>query len=370
MSKLYPGSAPPEISPAEQIACYVKRVQARVHPASLARLEARVRELALDFTDDEIFILAALDNPRRVQWFLDREIYYNNDHASVEQEETSMSPRMVLRTGKAHCFEGALFAYAVNFLHGFEPRWMLLEGTRDVDHNLVVYQDKHAVRWGCNAHSGYPHLGGREPEFFTLREIAETYYPYYYSGYTNDPRDLTLVGFSEPVDLTSRFGVEWMASLAPLWDLYYLLVDDTWTFYRMTPPYGEQYRDARETHLYMSIEALKRGWLEVELPTRTPKVFDANASGETAASKTLGVSRVHINVNHLPPHAQTLWHQFWEAFNPADKLPRGRAAALEAEFFKLTGTTPLDLNFNAEELGYFLDKGYRIEQLLTRKSQT
>lgn len=342
MSKLYPDTAPPEISAAQQIAYYVKRVQSRVHPASLARLQTRVRELELGFTDDEIFILAALDNPRRVQWFLYTEVYYNNDHASVEQDETSISPRMVLRTGKAHCFEGALFAYAVNYLHGFEPRWMLLEGTRDVDHNLVVYQDKHAVRWGCNAHSGYPHLGGREPEYFTLREIAESYAPYYYSGYTNDPRDLTLVGFSEPVDLTQKFGVQWMAQLDPTWDLYYLLVDDTWTFYRMTPPYGEQYRDASETHSYMSIAALKNRWIETK-----PRPF--------------------VNVNHLPPRAQTIWHEFWETFDPQGHLPRGRAAELEGEFFKITGTTPIDLSFNAEEIGYFLDKGYRIEQLLTRK---
>lgn len=342
MSKLYSDPAPPVISPQAQIAYYVKRVQARVHPASLARIQTRVRELELDFTGDEMFILAALDNPRRVQWFLDHEIYYNNDHAHVEQEETSAPPRIVLRTGKAHCFEGALFAYAVNFLHGFEPRWMLLEGTRDVDHNLVVYQDKHAVRWGCNAHSGYPHLGGREPEFFTLREIAETYYPYYYSGYTNDPNDLTLVGFSEPVDLTQKFGAQWMAQLEPTWDLYYLLVDDTWTFYRMTPPYGEQYRDASETHLYMSIAALKNGWIETK-------------------------PRVRVNEKNLPPQAQTIWHEFWKTFDPKGHLPRGRAAELEGEFFRITGMTPIDLNFNAEEIGYFLDKGYRVEQLLTQK---
>ena len=73
-----------------------------------------------------------------------------------------------------------------------------------------------------------------------------------------------------------------------------------------------------------------------------------------------------MNVNHLPPRAQTLWHEFWETFEPAGHLPRGRAAELEGEFFKLTGTTPIDLQFNAEELGYFLDKGYCIEQLLTR----
>lgn len=342
MSKLYPPLVPPQLTAKEQLAYYVQRVQARVHPASLEKIQTRVRELDLDFSEQEILILAALDNPRRVQWFLDHEVYYNNDHGDIEQEETSMSPRMVLRTGLAHCFEGALFAYTANYLHGFEPRWMLLEGTRDVDHNLVVYQDHHAVRWGCNAHSGYPHLGGRDAEFFTLRELAETYYPHYYSGLTNDPKDLTLVGFSDPVDITKKFGVQWMAQLEPTWEMYYLLVDDTWTFYRMTPPYGAQYRDASETHSYTLFVALKRGWIETK-----PRPF--------------------VNVNHLPPHAQTLWHQFWEAFDPETQLPRGRAAQLEGEFFKLTGTTPIDLNVNAEELGYFLERGYRVEQLLPSK---
>ncbi len=346
MSKLYPGAAPPELSPAEQLAYYVRRVRHHVHPTALARLQARARELEFDFTDDEILILAALDNPRRVQWFLDNEVYYNNDHLTIEQDETSMPPRMVLRTGKAHCFEGALFAYAVNYLHGFEPRWMLLEGSRDVDHNLVIYRDKHAVRWGCNAHSGYPHLSGRSPEFFTLRELAASYIPYYYSGYTNEPTDLTLVGFSDPVDLTQKFGVRWMGQLEPTWDLYYLLVDDTWVFHRLPTPYSTSSPDADETHEYMLVRALKNKWIELQ------------------SSLKGGVARAFVNVNHLPPRAQSMWHEFWEAFDPAERLPRGRAAELEAEFFKLTGTTPIDLNFCVEELGYFLEQGYRVEQLL------
>lgn len=339
MSKLNPVFAPPQLTPQAQIAYYVKRVAARVHSVSLERIQTRVRELQLDFSADEIFILAALDNPRRVQWFLDHEVYYNNDHAFEEQEETSLAPRMVLRTGMAHCFEGALLAYTINYLHGFEPRWMLLEGTRDVDHNLVVYQDQHAVRWGCNAHSGYPHLGGRDPEFFTLRELAETYYPHYYSGYTNDPRDLTIIGYSEPVDITQKFGVQWMAQLEPTWDLYYLLVDDTWTFHQMTPPYGAQYRHPNETQPYMLFTALKQGWIET-------------------------APHVRVNEKNLPSDALRVWREFWQTFNPDDLLPRGRAAELEGEFYRLTGTTPLDLNFNAEELAAFLDKGYTLERLI------
>lgn len=352
MSKLYPDLYPPHLTPEQQLAYYEARVRSRVHPASRARVQTRVRELGLEFSEQEQTILAALDNPRRVQWFLDNEVYYNDDHSDISQEETSFPPRMVLRTGMAHCFEGGLFAYAVNYLHGFNPRWMLLEGTRDVDHNLIVYQDKHAVRWGCNAQSGYPHLGGRDPEFFTLREMAETYAPYYYSGYTNDPNDLTLVGFSEPVDLTKKFGVAWMAQLEPTWDMYYLLVDDSWKFYRLQPPYGGDYVIESETHGYMMIDAVKQGWIEV------------HTSDTPVASKVLGNGLTFVNVNNFPPQAQTLWHAFWQAFEPTGHLPRGRAAELEMEFFKVTGMTPIDLNFNAEELGYFLEKGYTIEQLI------
>jgi hypothetical protein len=339
VSKLYPGAAPPELAPAEQLAYYVQRVRDRINPGALAHVRARVQELALPLSDEDVLVFAALDNPRRIQWFLDTEVYYNDDHSADDDKETSMSPREVLRTGRAHCFEGALFAYTANFLHGFEPRWMLLEGSRDVDHNLVVYRDRHAVRWGCNAHSGYPHLTGRDPEFYTLRELAETYVPHYYSGYTNDPRDLTLVGFSDPVDLTDRFGVAWMGQLDPTWDLYYLLVDESWTFHRITPPFGAQYRDQGETHEYMLIRALKSRWIETK-----PRPF--------------------VNVNRLPPRAQVIWHEFWETFDPEGELPRGRAAELEGEFFKLTGTTPMDLDVNAEELVCFLERGYKIEQLV------
>ncbi|OQY86970.1 MAG: hypothetical protein B6D41_12745, partial [Chloroflexi bacterium UTCFX4] len=52
MSKLNPVFAPPQLSPQAQIAYYVKRVAARVHPASLEKIQARARALDLDFTDD------------------------------------------------------------------------------------------------------------------------------------------------------------------------------------------------------------------------------------------------------------------------------------------------------------------------------
>ena len=138
-----------------------------------------------------------------------------------------MPPRLVLRTGMAHCFEGAMFAYAVNFLHGHEPRLLMLEASQDADHNLVVCRDPRTGLWGANAQSRYPGLVGRPAEYPSLRALADSYVPFYFSDRTLDPTDLTLVGYSEPIDLTAKFGTAWMGSEAPLWDIYYTYVDAT-----------------------------------------------------------------------------------------------------------------------------------------------
>ncbi|MCK7468660.1 MAG: hypothetical protein MZU91_11475 [Desulfosudis oleivorans] len=130
------------LPPDEQVAAFAGLVpRARSSAAALARFEARCRALGLRFGDDELAVLAALDTPDKVQAFLNTHLYYNDDHASVDQEETAMPPRLVLRTGMAHCFEGAMFAYAVNYLHGHEPRLLMLEASQDADHNLVVWRD-------------------------------------------------------------------------------------------------------------------------------------------------------------------------------------------------------------------------------------
>ena len=118
MSKpLSPGQMPVHLEAEQQVRRLADLYRDVVNPASQARLAARVRELGLEFSRDELLVLAALDTPARVQEFLDTQIYYNNDHASAELEETAMSPRRVLQTALAHCFEGAMFAYAVDYLH-------------------------------------------------------------------------------------------------------------------------------------------------------------------------------------------------------------------------------------------------------------
>ncbi len=337
MSKPIPKEGIARLAPEERL-----RELAGVHrdacdPAAAERFAARCGSLGLHFGGDEFTVLAALDTPAKVQDFLDNELYYNDDHASVDQEETAMPPRLVLRTGMAHCFEGAMFAYAVNFLHGREPRLVMLEASQDADHNLVVCRDPRTGLYGSNAQSRYPGLVGRPAEYPTVRAVADSYVPFYYSDRTLDPADLTLVGVSDEIDLVAKYGAAWMASEEPLWDIYYTYIDESRLFHYFSG-------DTGRPHLYPAVRALRENWVRVD------------AQGKP-----------YVSLDDLPAAARIAWRAFWKAYGPADgPRPRGRARELELEFFRLTGTTPIDLDDNAFDLQFYLAAGYRIEQLLVR----
>jgi hypothetical protein len=215
----------------------------------------------------------------------------------------------------------------VNYLHGHEPRLVMLEASQDADHNLVVCRDRTTGLYGSNAQSRYPGLVGRPAEYSTIRALAESYVPLYYSDRTLDPRDLTLVGYSEPVDLVAKFGAGWMASKEPLWDLYYTYIDDAVRFHYFSD-------DPGRPHLYPSVRALRESWVRLD------------AAGEP-----------FVSLDDLPPGTRQVWEAFWEIYDPERDGP---------EFFRLTGTTPIDLDDNAFDLQFFLAAGYRLDQLVKR----
>ncbi len=326
------------LSPDAQVKYFADLYWRVVNPVQLAWFQAHCVGLGLHFADDELIILAALDTPDKVQTFLNTQLYYNDDHISVEQDETAMPPRRVLQTGMAHCFEGALFAYAVNYLHGHQPRFMLLETTQDIEHNLVVWQDARTGLYGCNAHSTFPGLDGRRAEYTTLHDLAASYYPYYYSVRSDDRNDIVLIGYSNPFDLTERFGTAWMAAEENLWDIYYTYIDDSVTFHYLE-------NDSGEPHLYPLVRGLKERWIQV-----------ADGKG-------------YVSIEHLPPAAQSLWNEFWRVHPDSMKRPQGVALKIEQEFFRLTGTTPIDLLDHADDLQWFLAAGYRVDQLVRTNSR-
>jgi len=336
MSKPIPAEGILRRSPEDQLLFFAGIYRRSVNPAQRAWLEARCRGLGLAFSDDELTVIAALDTPAKLQDFLDTELYYNDDHASVDQDESVMPPRRVLQTGMAHCFEGAMFAYAVNYLHSHKPLLVLLEASQDADHNLVVCQDLRTKLYGSNAQSRYPGLVGRPARFETVRALAASYVPFYFSDRTLDPKDLTLVGYSDAFDLVAKYGTAWLASEEPLWDIYYTYIDDTRRFHNF-------FDDPGEPHLYPLVRALKENWIRID------------AQGKP-----------FVSLGDLPTAARDLWAAFWRELGPdSGPRPRGKAHEVEKEFMRLTGTTPIDLEDNAFDLQFYLAAGYRVGQFLT-----
>lgn len=149
----------------------------------------------LAWTPDELEQLRPLDQPEKVQAFLDA-LPYNDD-------KLSRSPRRTLRDRKAHCMEGALLAAAALEQHGFGAQVLDLSAVRDDDHVIALYR-QHGC-WGAVAKSNFPTLRFREPIHRTLRELALSYF----DGYFNVLGERTLRGFSRPVDLRRFDAMHW-----------------------------------------------------------------------------------------------------------------------------------------------------------------
>ncbi len=90
----------------------------------------------LKLPKEEASVLKSLSTPNKIQDFLDT-LAFNYE----KNGETCMPPCMVLRTGKAHCLEGALFAATALWYHGERPLLLNLETIdHDDDHALALYK--------------------------------------------------------------------------------------------------------------------------------------------------------------------------------------------------------------------------------------
>lgn len=140
----------------------------------------------MDWTAREHRILASLRTPAHIQRFLD-ELEYD-ENAGIA------SPRVVLRTGKAQCVSGVLFACAALRELGHPPRLMYFTAVEDDGHCVAVYE--RSGLWGSVAKSNFTGLRAREPV-----------YPYlalglsYFEGFFNQYGKRTMRSFTEPLDL-------------------------------------------------------------------------------------------------------------------------------------------------------------------------
>jgi len=140
----------------------------------------------MNWTAKERRILSALRTPAHIQSYLDELDY--------EEKGGAASPRVVMRTGKAQCFSGVLFACAALRELGHPPRLAYMDAVTDDGHCLALYQID--GRWGAIAKSNFTTLRSREP-----------IYPYlalglsYFDGFFNQYGKRTMRSFTVPVEL-------------------------------------------------------------------------------------------------------------------------------------------------------------------------
>lgn len=165
--------------------------------------------------EDEYQTLFALRTPDRIQDFLDAlPVNFENEG------ETCMSPRRVLRAGRAHCMEGALLAATALMLQGEKGLLLDLKST-DADDDHVVALYRRNGLWGAISKTNHATLRYRDPIYRTIRELALSYFHEYFLSETGVK---TLRSYAGPFPL-ARFGEEWITSEDELWDLCIALDD-------------------------------------------------------------------------------------------------------------------------------------------------
>jgi hypothetical protein len=142
----------------------------------------------MDWTKDEIKFLKTLNDPDKIQGFLDS-IDYNPVYEC-------RSPRWVIKKRSAHCFEGALFAAAAMSFNGYKPLIVDMKAYNDDDHVIAVFKKNGC--WGAVAKSNFTSLRFREPVYRTMRELIMSYFDFFF----NLNGDKSLRSFSNPLDLT------------------------------------------------------------------------------------------------------------------------------------------------------------------------
>lgn len=149
----------------------------------------------MNWNNEELRFLGNLDEPIKIQSFLNS-IDYN-------PAPECRSPRWVMRKKSAHCFEGALFAAACLQNIGYKPLLVDLKAFNDDDHVIAVY--RRDSLWGAVAKSNFQTLRFREPVYRSLRELAMSYYDFYF----NVLGDLSLRSYSLPLNLSKFDKNEW-----------------------------------------------------------------------------------------------------------------------------------------------------------------
>ncbi len=195
-----------------------------------------MRRLTLEqsgLTREEYRKLARLTTPIKIQDFLDS-LPMNWE----KKGDTHLSPRRVLREGKAHCIEGALLAATALWIAGEPPVIMNLSarmGKGDDDHVVALY--KRGGRYGAISKTNHATIRFRDPVYRTPRELALSYF---HEWFMNSTGEKTLECYSKPLDMR-RFGTDWITTEKDVWEVddalaerkhYFLVPKGNWRHVR------------------------------------------------------------------------------------------------------------------------------------------
>ncbi len=150
------------------------------------------------FEREELSLLRRFREPHDIQLFLNGIVY--------KSEPGTISPREVIKRHEANCFEGALLAAAALRVMGHRPLIVDMIAENDDDHVIALF--KRGEYYGAVAKSNTTMLRYRDPVFRSLRELAMSYFPFYF----NIEGQMTLRSYSNPVDLARFDGKGWMTS--------------------------------------------------------------------------------------------------------------------------------------------------------------
>jgi hypothetical protein len=164
------------------------------------------------FDTAEWKILKSLSTPTLIQDYLNK-LTFNHE----ESGETYQSVRRILKSQKAHCFEGALVAAAALWVQGERPLLLDLVTTDDDDDHVVTLFKKENS-WGAFSKTNHSVLRYREPIYRDVRELTLSYFNEYF---LNDGTK-TLRAYSKPFDL-SKEGYDWLVGEDELFNLVHKL---------------------------------------------------------------------------------------------------------------------------------------------------
>ena len=160
-----------------------------------------VQQFEAALSRNERQLISRLDSPAAVQAFL--------DSISYKIDATYQSPLGVMRTRRANCFDGALFAAAALRRIGHTPAIIHMLASDDDDHIIALYRRNSCV--GAVAKSNFVGLRFREAIYRNIRELIISYF----EAYFNLRGKKSLRAYTNPLNLSSFDRTCWMTCNEP-----------------------------------------------------------------------------------------------------------------------------------------------------------